>query len=319
MKSTHLPLSLGPLLGLAAVFAFFALWAGPPFYSRYNQVTMLTQSVIVASGALGMTWIIIAGGIDLSVGSVIALATVVVARLLEAGVSPVWAALAGVAVGGVCGGVNGLLVTRLGLVPFIITLGTLLVFRGVATGIAHEQKIDAPITWLNDMLTKFPSPPWMLVAPGVWLTILLAVLVSLLLNRTVLGRYAFAIGSNEQMARLCGVRVERMKAYIYLLGGTLTGFAGLMQFSRLTVGDPTAAKGMELDIIASVVIGGGSLAGGQGSVAGSLAGALLMTVIRSGLSMKGVPNWVQDVLTGCIIVAAVALDRLRRRSSREGL
>ena len=111
------------------------------------------------------------------------------------------------------------------------------------------------------------------------------------------------------------MRVERVKVYVYLLGGMLTGFAGLMQFSRLTVGDPTAAKGLELDIIASVVIGGGSLSGGQGSVPGSLAGALLMTVIRSGLSMKGVPNWVQDVLTGGIIVGAVALDRLRQKES----
>lgn len=311
-RRLRVPASIGPLAGLAAVFLFFSLWAGPSFYSSYNQITMLTQSVIVASGALGMTWIIISGGIDLSVGSVIALSTVVIARLLEAGLSPLAAAAAGIAVGGACGLLNGLLVTRLGLVPFIITLGTLLVYRGAATGLAHEQKIDAPITWLNDMLTKFPSPRWMVVASGVWLTFLLAVAVSLLLSRTVLGRYAFAIGSNEQAARLCGVRIERIKVYIYMIGGLLAGFAGLMQFSRLTVGDPTAAKGMELDIIAAVVIGGGSLSGGQGSVAGSLAGALLMTIIRSGLSMKGVPNWVQDVLTGAIIVSAVALDRLRR-------
>ena len=304
--------NLGPLAALAAVFALFSAWAGGPFYSWYNQVTMLTQSVIVASGALGMTWIIIAGGIDLSVGSMIALSTVVIARLLEAGAGPLEAGLAGVAVGGLCGALNGALVTRLRLVPFIITLGTLLVFRGAATGIAREQKIDAPITWLNDMLTKSPSPEWMLVAAGVWLTVALAVLTAVLLERSVLGRHAFAIGSNENTARLCGVRVERVKVFVYTIGGLLTGFAGLMQFSRLTVGDPTAAKGLELDIIASVVIGGGSLSGGRGSVAGSLAGALLMTVIRSGLSMKGVPNWTQDLLTGLIIVSAVALDRLRR-------
>jgi ribose/xylose/arabinose/galactoside ABC-type transport system permease subunit len=304
---------LGPLAGLAVVFLLFSLWAGSPFYSRYNQVTMLTQSVIVAAGALGMTWIILAGGIDLSVGSVIALVTVVIARLLVAGWAPGLAALAGVAVGGICGALNGLLITRLRLVPFIITLGTLLVYRGAATGLAGEQKIDAPLTWLNDLLTKFPQPPWMLVATGVWLAVVLAVATALLLEHSVLGRHALAIGSSEPTARLCGVRVERVKLYVYLLGGLLTGFAGLMQFSRLTVGDPTAAKGMELDIIASVVIGGGSLSGGQGSVWGSLAGALLMTVIRSGLSMKGVPNWVQDVLTGGIIVGAVALDRFRRK------
>ncbi len=307
--------NLGPLIGLIAVYLFFVLWVGEPFYSGFNRVTVLTQSVIVTAGALGMTLIIISGGIDLSVGSMIALATVVVARLLEAGVSPAIAAIAGIAAGGCCGLLNGLLITRLKLVPFIITLGTLLVYRGAATGIAREQKIDAPITWLNEMLAKFPDPPWLIVAPGVWLTLGLAIVVALMLRNTVLGRYIFAIGSNENTARLCGVRVERMKLYVYTLSGLLTGVAGLMQFSRLTVGDPTAARGMELDIIAAVVIGGGSLQGGEGSVLGSVAGAMLMAVIRNGLSMKGVPNWVQDVLTGSIIVAAVTLDRLRHRKT----
>ena len=309
--------NLGPLVGLIAVYLFFVVWVGEPFYSGFNRVTVLTQSVIVTAGALGMTLIIISGGIDLSVGSMIALATVVIARLLEAGLSPVIAAIAGVAVGGCCGMLNGLLITRLKLVPFIITLGTLLVYRGIATGVAREQKIDAPITWLNEMLAKFPDPSWLIVAPGVWLTLLLAIVVALMLRNTVLGRYIFAIGSNENTARICGVRVERMKLYVYTLSGLLTGVAGLMQFSRLTVGDPTAARGMELDIIAAVVIGGGSLQGGEGSVLGSVAGAMLMAVIRNGLSMKGVPNWVQDVLTGSIIVAAVTLDRLRHRKNAQ--
>jgi ribose/xylose/arabinose/galactoside ABC-type transport system permease subunit len=305
------------LIGLAATYLFFCLWAGEPFYSSFNRVTVLTQSVIVTAGALGMTLIIISGGIDLSVGSVIALSTVVVARLLEGGASPWTAALAGVAVGVLCGAANGLLITRLRLVPFIITLGSLLIFRGAATGLAHEQKIDAPITWLNNMLAKFPEPPWLMVAPGVWLTLLLGVLVALLLRNTVLGRHIYAIGSNENAARICGVRVDLTKFYVYTLGGLLTGVAGLMQFSRLTVGDPTAARGMELDIIAAVVIGGGSLQGGEGTVPGSVAGAVLMAVIRNGLSMQGVPNWVQDVLTGAIIVAAVAIDRLRHRGKAE--
>ena len=309
--------NLGPLIGLIAVYLFFVVWAGEPFVSSFNRVTVLTQSVIVTAGALGMTLIIISGGIDLSVGSMIALSTVVIARLLEAGVSPPIAAIAGIATGGCCGMLNGLLITRLKLVPFIITLGTLLVYRGIATGVAREQKIDAPITWLNEMLAKFPDPPWLIVAPGVWLTLLLAVVVALMLSNTVLGRYIFAIGSNENTARICGIRVERMKLYVYTLSGLLTGVAGLMQFSRLTVGDPTAARGMELDIIAAVVIGGGSLQGGEGSVLGSVAGAMLMAVIRNGLSMKGVPNWVQDVLTGSIIVAAVTLDRLRHRKTAE--
>lgn len=305
--------SLGPLLGLAVVYLFFCIWVGEAFYSNFNRVTVLTQSVIVAAGALGMTLIIISGGIDLSAGSQIALATVVIARVLEGGGSPWTAAAAGILTGALCGLVNGLLITRLKLVPFIITLGTLLIFRGAATGAADEQKIDAPITWLNAMLAKFPEPSWLLVAPGVWITLALAVLTALALRHTVLGRHIFAVGSNENAARICGVRVQRTKLYVYTLGGLLTGVAGLMQFSRLTVGDPTAAKGMELDIIAAVVIGGGSLQGGEGSVLGSVAGAMLMAVIRNGLSMHGVPNWVQDVLTGVIIVTAVTVDRLRHR------
>ena len=306
--------SLGPLLGLILVYLFFCVWAGEAFYSGFNRVTVLTQSVIVVCGALGMTLIIVSGGIDLSVGSQIALSTVIIARALESGASPGVAAVAGVVTGAACGLVNGLLITRLKLVPFIITLGTLLIFRGTATGMANEQKIDAPITWLNSLLSKFPDPPWLLVAPGVWIALTLSVLTAVALRNTVLGRHMFAVGSNENTARICGVRVERTKLWIYTLGGLLTGVAGTMQFSRLTVGDPTAARGMELDIIAAVVIGGGSLSGGEGSVLGSVAGAMLMAVIRNGLSMKGVPNYVQDILTGAIIVAAVAIDRWRHRA-----
>jgi ribose transport system permease protein len=309
--------SLGPLLGLILVYIFFCIWAGEAFYSGFNRVTVLTQSVIVVCGALGMTLIIVSGGIDLSVGSQIALSTVVIAKVLEAGGSPGVAAAGGVLTGALCGLVNGLLITRLKLVPFIITLGTLLIFRGAATGMADEQKIDAPLTWLNSLLSKFPDPPWMLVAPGVWVALVLSVLTAAALRNTVLGRHMFAIGSNENTARICGVRVERTKLWIYTLGGLLTGVAGTMQFSRLTVGDPTAARGMELDIIAAVVIGGGSLSGGEGSVLGSVAGAMLMAVIRNGLSMKGVPNYVQDILTGAIIVAAVAIDRWRHRTQEK--
>ena len=149
----------GPLIGLVAVYIFFCFWAGEPFYSAFNRVTTLTQSVIVTAGALGMTLVIISGGIDLSVGSVIALSTVVVARLLEAGVPPLLAAATGVLVGGLCGLTNGLLITRLKLVPFIITLGTLLVFRGAATGLAHEQKIDAPSPGSTTCSPSSPSRP----------------------------------------------------------------------------------------------------------------------------------------------------------------
>jgi len=156
----------------------------------------------------------------------------------------------------------------------------------------------------------------MLVPPGVWLLLLLAVFVAFLLRYTRFGRHVRAVGSNELTARLCGVPVERIKLLVYTLGAGFAGMAGLMQFSRLTVGDPTVAVGAELDVIAAVVIGGGSLSGGEGSVLGSLVGALIMTVIRSGCSQMGLPNWVQEMVTGAIIVLAVTLDRLRHRRDR---
>jgi ribose/xylose/arabinose/galactoside ABC-type transport system permease subunit len=308
---------LGPLIGLVAIFALFtvllAVARGLSFADPANLETLLRQTTIVATAALGMTAVIIAGGIDLSVGAVIALCTVVIAAALRAGASPMVAALAGVGTGLAAGLVNGALVTRLRVVPFIVTLGTMLLIRGAAKGIAHEQKIDAPPSWLDDLLARTgDGHRWMLLPPGVWLLLLLALATAALLSRTRPGRYFFAVGSNEEAARLSGVPVARVKLLVYGLGGVLTGVAGLMQFSRLTEGDPSGAQGLELDVIAAVVIGGGSLAGGQGSVLGSLIGALIMQLLQSGCAQMSWPNWVQEIVTGAIIVAAVSLDRFRR-------
>ena len=306
--------SLGPILGLLGVYFLFAALAPNSFLSIRNLETIARQSSIVGIAALGMTLVIISGGIDLSVGSVVALSTVVIAALLTAGVPPLLAALGGVAGAALCGLANGLLITRLKVVPFIVTLGSLLVVRGAAKGIAREQKFDAPLTWLNDLLAALaPEQHWMVVPPGVWVTVLLAVVIWAVLRYSRLGRHVFAVGSNELTARLCGVPVERVKVLVYSLAAGFAGLAGLMQFSRLTVGDPTVAIGLELDVIAAVVIGGGSLSGGEGSVLGTIVGALIMTVIRSGCSQMGLPNWVQEIVTGSVIVAAVALDRLRHR------
>ena len=307
---------LGPLVGLLAVYALFAVIAPPSFSTTANLVTILRQTAIVGTAALGMTVIIIAGGIDLSAGSMIALVTVVVALLLDAGAAPLVAAAGGVVAGGLLGAFNGSLVALLRVGPFIVTLGTLLVLRGIAKETADYGMVLAPNTWLNELLARLPRErQWMLLPPGVWLMLLLALLVAGLLRYTRLGRHAFAVGSNEQTARLCGVRVPAVKVRVYAIGGLLTGVAGVLQFSRLSLGDPTSAAGMELDIIAAVVIGGGSLAGGQGSVTGTVIGALIMTVIRSGCNQMGLDEGVEQVVTGSIIVLAVTLDRLRHRSS----
>jgi ribose transport system permease protein len=308
----------GPLLGLVAVYFLFVLIAPPSFFTALTLETMARQTAIVGAAALGMTLVIISGGIDLSVGSIVALASVVVALSLNAGHGSVVAALAAVATGGLCGLITGLLVTRLKVAPFIVTLGMLLLVRGAAKGLAGEQKVNAPLTWLADLLATLPPDRrYLLVPPGVWMVIGLALGTAFVLHYTRLGRHLFAIGSNEATARLCGVPVERRKVEVYALSAALAGASGVLQFSRLTVGDPTVAVGLELDVIAAVVIGGGSLTGGEGSVVGTLVGALIMAVIRSGSSQMGLPNWVQEIVTAVIIVFAVALDRWRHRRSAE--
>jgi ribose transport system permease protein len=299
----------GTLAGLLLVAAIFAVLVGPHFLSAGNLELMARQTAIVGMAALGMTMVIVAGGIDLSVGSIIALSTVVVALLLRQDVPPLAAAAGGVVAASVCGLANGVLITALRVVPFIVTLGMMLVVRGAAKGLAEERRIEAPATWLNDLLRSGGGS--VVLPPGIWLLIALAFVVAAVLGYTRFGRQVFAIGSNERMARLCGVPVERRKIAVYTLAATFGGLAGLLQFSKLSVGDPTVAIGLELDIIAAVIIGGGSLLGGRGTAAGTLMGAAIMTIISIGCSQKGLPNWVQQIITGAIIVGAVALDRVR--------
>src|SRR6184192_1583496 len=275
---------LAPFLGLILVILVFAILIGEPekYLSLKNLRTVLAQTVIVAIGAIGMTMIIISGGIDLSVGSAIALTGVITALGINAGWSTSVALGAGIIVGGAVGLVNGVAITRLRVVPFIATLGMLGVGRGVAKGIAGSQTVNMPDTWANDLLLTVPKSQWLLVAPGVWIAIALAILAAVVLRQTVFGRRVFALGSNEAAARACGIATDRLKLYIYALAGLLFGLAGVMQMSRLRQGDPTVAAGLELDIIAAVVIGGGSLSGGEGTILGSMIGALIMAFLRNG-------------------------------------
>lgn len=300
----------GPLLALLCVYGLFSALTPDTFLRTLNLVTMLRQTVVVVIAAIGMALIIIHGGIDLSVGSAVAFATVVVAKSLQSGASPATAVLTALALGACAGALNGALVVGLRITPFIATLGTMTALRGVAKGLADEQKIDAPARGLDALMAVLPGER--LVPYGVWLALGAAVLFALLLGYTRLGRHAVAIGSNELTARLCGVPVARVRLAIYTLGGLLAGLAGILEFSTLTVGDPTDSVGLELEAIAAVVIGGGSLSGGQGSVAGTLIGALLLTVIKAGCTHLGMPNWIQEILTGAIIVVAMTLDRVRQ-------
>jgi ribose/xylose/arabinose/galactoside ABC-type transport system permease subunit len=308
--------ALGPFAGLVVVVVLFGALSPSTFLSFYNLKTILTQSVIVGMAALGMTFVIVSRGIDLSVGSQIALATVVVATLIERGSAVGVAAAGAVLACGLVGGLNGWLITRFRIVPFIVTLGSMQIVRGIAKWIADEQTVPTTENALYGLMLIDPQPAWLVLAPGIWLCVLVLALASVALTRTVFGRYVTAIGSGEETARLCGVPVERYKTAVYVTCGMLTGLAGTLQYSYLTVGDPTSASGLELDIIAAVVIGGGSLGGGEGSALGSFVGALIMSTLRNGCNMLGVPNFVQEIIIGAIIVGAVTIDQVKTQKGK---
>jgi ribose transport system permease protein len=308
--------ALGPFAGLVFVVVLFGALSPSTFLSFYNLKTILTQSVIVGMAALGMTFVIVSRGIDLSVGSQIALATVVVATLIERGSAVGVAAAGAVLACGLVGGLNGWLITRFRIVPFIVTLGSMQIVRGIAKWIADEQTVPTTENALYGLMLIDPQPAWLVLAPGIWLCVLVLALASVALTRTVFGRYVTAIGSGEETARLCGVPVERYKTAVYVICGMLTGLAGTLQYSYLTVGDPTSASGLELDIIAAVVIGGGSLGGGEGNALGSFVGALIMSTLRNGCNMLGVPNFVQEIIIGAIIVGAVTIDQVKTQKGK---
>ena len=317
---------MGLLAALVLITAFFVVVDGMQprgghFSTMHNVRVILTGTSTVAVAALGMTMIIIAGGIDLSAGTAMTLCATVMALCLREDVPMPLAMLATLACGGLCGLINGVLISTLRIVPFIVTLGTMTIFLGVGKQIAREstvfpKRVQIP-GWYQELSSSMPPDfvgdflpriPW-----GVWGVVALAVLVALVLHFTVFGRHVFALGSNESTARLCGVSIRRTKVAVYTLAGLLTGIAGMYHFSQLKIGNPVEGQGVELDIIAAVVIGGGSLSGGRGSVVGTLTGAAIMAVMRSGCRQIGISNPVQNIIIGVILIAAVAIDEFSRR------
>ena len=303
----------GPFIGLILVIVLFSIPAETrEFFLTYNNFKIIfTQTVIVAIGALGMTLIIVSGGIDLSVGSSIALTSVAGAQLIQRGWAPIPVLIAMVAVGALIGLLNGTAIAGLRMTPFIITLGTLGVARGSAKWMADNQTVNYESSPINGWMTT-ADPFGHALPAGVWVALGLAVLTAILLRKTVFGRHVFALGSNEATARLCGIATTRLKVAIYTLAGAFFGLAGLFQLSRLRQGDPTVAVGLELDIIASVIIGGASLSGGVGTILGSMIGALIMAVLRNGSQQMGWPTYFQEIIIGLVIIVAVFLDRLRQ-------
>ncbi len=301
---------LGTLVGLLLLGAVLSLLT-PHFLTVTNLLNVAQQTAINAVIAAGMTLVIITAGIDLSVGSILAFAGVVLGSLLARG-QPAWVAVtAGLAVGAACGLTNGLLIAFVRLPPFITTLGMMSVARGVALLYTDGRPISGF------------GPGFRVLATGEWLQVPLPVFVMLavyaaahfVLKRTKLGRYAYAIGGNEQAARLSGVHVGFYKTAVYTLSGTLSGLAAVMLTARLNSAQPIAGQMYELDAIAATVIGGTSLLGGEGTMLGTLIGALIMGVLRNGLTLLDVSSYVQQTVIGLVIIGAVSLDlALKRRT-----
>ena len=284
--------------------------ATPHFLTAINLASVARQTAVINIMALGMTLVIISGGIDLSVGSILGVAGLFGAMAIKAGMPSALAILAGTGVGFLCGLLNGLMTTRLKIAPFIVTLGTLGAYRGLALVVSNGlpvHDIPAGFSFLGDgNLLGIPFSLWLLAA--------CAVAMHFLLENTKLGRYSFAIGSNPSAAFYAGVPINRVLTAVYAIAGLLSGLAGMVEASRLMTGQPTAGQSYELQAIAAVVIGGGSLQGGEGSVTGTLIGAFIMGILANGSDLLGINPYWQQVTIGIVIIAAVSFDELRKRS-----
>jgi len=312
---------LGRFVALLAVFIFFSvLVEDGRFYTPRNLENILRQSAVYGTAGIGMTLVIITAGIDLSAGSMIALAVVVVAGCLNASLPPLLAVFASIGAASLAGLFNGALIVKLRLVPFIVTLGTMGMIRGLAKGISQERDIypsgENWIAGIMDPALTNPDSSFFLFPAGVWIMLTGMFLMAFILKYTRFGRHVFAVGSNEETARLCGVKVGRTKLIVYALSGLFCGWAGLMQFSYIGgIGQPTTAAMYELFVIAAVIIGGASFTGGEGSILGTFIGALTITILYMGGQQMGWPKWVQEMVIGGIIILAVAIDQLRHRQT----
>jgi ribose transport system permease protein len=305
----HSGRQLGTLAGLLTLCVI--LWAATPhFLTVSNLLNVLEQTALNAVVAVGMTFVIISGGIDLSVGSVLALAGICLALALEAGVPAPAAIGLALVVGAGCGLVNGLLITRGRLPPFIATLGMMSVARGVALMLAEGR----PISGFSEGFRAIATERILTIPGPVLITIVIYAVAHFVLTRTVFGRTTYAIGGNEEAARLSGVRVLFHKTAVYGVAGLTSAAAAVVLTARLNSAQPTAGTMYELDAIAATVIGGSSLLGGEGTVTGTLIGALIMGVLRNGLNLLNVSSFLQQVVIGVVIIGAVLVDMgLKRR------
>lgn len=297
-----------PFFTLIVLFLGLAI-GSPNFLTGTNLSSVVRQTAVINIMSLGMTLIIVSGGIDLSVGAILAMGGVLGTMAMEQGVPIPFALLIGILTGLFWGTVNGVFITRLKINPFIVTLGTLGIVRGLTLIISNGlpvHRVPRSFSFLGEgNVLGVPFVLWILVA--------CALLTHVILERTRLGRYIFAIGSNEEAAVYAGVPVRFDITAVYAFCGMLTGLAGMIEASRLMTGQPTAGAGYELQAIAAVVIGGGSLHGGEGSVIGTLIGAFIMGLLSNGSDLLGISPYLQQAIIGAVIILAVTVDELRKR------
>lgn len=297
---------LGPLLALIVLIIFVSILS-PSFLSLTNLMNLMRQVSTNALIAFGMTFVIITGGIDLSVGSTLALSSTIMAGMIVNGIDPLIAMTVSLIAGFILGAVNGLLITKGKLVPFIATLATMTIYRG-ATLVLTDGK---PITGLDEtFIFQFMGRGYFFGIPfPIVITLVVFALLFVLLHKMSFGRKTFAIGGNEKASFIAGVKSNKIKIFVYSISGVLASLAGIILTSRLNSAQPTAGESYEMDAIASVVLGGTSMSGGKGRIFGTLIGALIIGTLNNGLNLLGVSTFYQQIVKGIVIIIAVLIDR----------
>lgn len=312
-------------IALILVFAFFA-FAAPNFLSTANMVIMSKHVALNAFLAIGMTFVIISGGIDLSVGSIVGLCGMVAGYLILNGIdiglgwtmqfNTIEICLIVMVVGIAIGAVNGMLITKLNVAPFIATLGTLYVCRGAAMLFSDGRtfpNLSGNVEYGSDTFRLIGAGTWAGVPITIWMLIAVAVLAAYIAGRTPLGRYIYAVGGNERGAALSGVKVNRIKLFVYMFSGLCAALVGLIISSQLVAAHPATGQSFELNAIAAAVLGGTSMSGGRGRIGGTIVGAFVIGVLSDGLVMMGVSSFWQTVIKGLVIIAAVVVDQAQQK------
>ena len=301
-------------IAIVALFIVFSITA-KNFFTMRSVLSLALQTSAITIMGIGVTFAIITGGIDLSIGSVVALSGTVAVMAAIAGV-PIWLSMIiGLLVGVVCGFLNGLMITRLKLPPFIATLGMMMVARGVALTITNANAWPAPEAFgdLGNGTIFGTGPQFPGISYPVLVMIAVAITFSFILGVTRLGRYTYAVGSNEEAARRAGINVSRIKTITYMFSGLLAALVGIILASRMTTSQPNSATGYEMNAIAAAVIGGTSLMGGVGTIGGTVIGSFIIGILTVGLTMQGANYFMQQIVIGLVVVGAVTVDQLRGR------